>query len=287
MHPLLYRSFIAYCIVSSIVRVSVRRLFRGPRDASWSLPFEIAVDVTRRFMEHGFGEARAGLPVSDAPTPRDLVTRSRVTLEHEDLAGLPAEVHTPKTWKIGDPTLLYWHGGGYISCSPATHRALVARIALHSGARCIVPCYAKAPVHPFPTALDSAVMCWQALLDSGVSPSTLFVGGDSAGGGLSLAMTLRLREAGKPLPRALILLSPWVDLTGSGDSVRRAELDILNGAMIEAGAALYAGGASLSHPLISPLHAVLEGLPPLLVQTGEHEVFFSENHAFVDRARAA
>jgi monoterpene epsilon-lactone hydrolase len=287
LHPLLFRLFIGYCIVTSIGRVIVRRLRRGPADPSWSLPFEVAVDVSRRFMHHGFGEAQAGLPVSEAPTPREPDVVMKVALHHEQLAGLAAEVHTPRGWKAGDPTLLYWHGGGYISCSPRTHRALVSRMAMYSGARCIVPCYAKAPEHPYPAALDSSVACFNALLVAGVDARTLFVGGDSAGGGLALAMTLRLREAGGPLPRALVLLSPWVDLTGSGASVSSAKLDILDGTMIARGAALYAGTVSLRDPFLSPLHARLEGLPPLLVQTGEHEVFFSENHSFVERAQAA
>jgi acetyl esterase/lipase len=287
MHPFVFRLFILYCVVTSSVRVFFQRLLRGPREPSWTLPFEVAVDVTRRFMANGFAEAVAGLPVSDAAVPRDPFLARKVTLHREDLAGLRAEIHTPVTWKPGEPTLLYWHGGGYISCSPRTHRELCSRIALHSGARCIVPRYMKAPEHPFPTALDSAVACYRALLERGVAPSTLFVGGDSAGGGLALAMTLRLRDAGAALPRAAVLLSPWVDLTGSGESVRSATLDILDATMIAHGAALYAGGTSLRDPHVSPLHAELQDLPPLLVQTGEHEVFFSENHSFVARARAA
>lgn len=287
MHPLLFRLFIGYCIVTSIARVIGRRLRHGPADPTWSLVLEIAVDVSRRFMHHGFSEAQAGLPVSDAPTPREPDVVVKVALHDEQLAGLPAEVHTPRTWKAGDPTLLYWHGGGYISCSPRTHRALVSRMAMHSGARCIVPNYAKAPEHPYPAALDSSVACFNALLAAGVDASTLFVGGDSAGGNLALAMTLRLRDAGGPLPRALVLLSPWVDLTGSGASLNDAKLDILDAAMIARGAALYAGATPLRDPLLSPLHARLEGLPPLLVQTGQHEVFYSENHTFVEHARAA
>jgi monoterpene epsilon-lactone hydrolase len=287
MHPVLYRLFLAWCIVSSSVRVLLRRLVRGPAEPSWSLPFEVAVDVTRRFMQHGFGQAQAGVSINDAATPRDPRVMRVVGLTYDRLGGLPAEVHTPKDWRQGDPTLLYWHGGGYISCSPRTHRDLVSRIAYHSGARCIVPNYMKAPAHPFPHALDAAVSCFLQLLESGVAPSTVLVGGDSAGAGLSLAMMLRLRAKGAPLPRAALLLSPWVDLTGSGESVRGTRLDILDGDMIALAATLYAGAATLTDPHVSPLHADLAGLPPLLVQTGEHEVFFSENHHFVERARLA
>ncbi len=287
MHPLVFRLFVFYCIVTSSVRVFFRRLFRGPADPTWSLPFEVGVDVERRFMKNGFDEAQHGLAISDAPVPRDPRVASRVALHRGELAGLETEIHTPRGWREGDATLLYWHGGGYISCSPRTHRDLVSRIAHQTHARCIVPNYRKAPAHPFPTALDSAVACVEALLASGVAPDALFIGGDSAGGGLSLALTLRLREAGVTQPRALVLLSPWVDLTGGGASVQSATLDILNAEMIARGAALYAGAAALDHPHVSPLHADLGGLPPLLVQTGEREVFYSENITFVERARAA
>ena len=287
MHPLLYRLFLAWCVVSSSLRVLVRRLLHGPVEPSWSLPFEVAVDVTRRYMQHGFGQAQAGLSINDAAVPRDPRVARGVALQRQQLAGLAAEVHTPRDWKEGDPTLLYWHGGGYISCSPRTHRDLVSRIAYRSGARCIVPNYRKAPAHPFPNALDSAVAAYRELLSSGIAPDALLVGGDSAGAGLALALMLRLRAAGEPLPRAAVLLSPWVDLTGRGESVRKTKLDVLDGDMIALAAPLYAGGAALDDPYVSPLHAELTGLPPLLVQTGEHEVFFSENHAFVERARSA
>jgi len=286
-HPLLYRLFLGYVMVTSAVQVFFRRLFRGPADATWSLPYEVAVAVARRFMHHGFAQARAGQAINDAPVPRGPLLGSRVALRSDDLAGLRVETHTPRGWRPEMGTLLYWHGGGYISCSPRTHRELVSRIAWHGRVRAIVPRYPKAPEHPYPTALEAAVECFEALLTSGIDPESVIVGGDSAGGGLALAMMLRLREHGRPLPRAAVLLSPWVDLTGSGSSVREAKLDILDAEMIALGAKLYAGDAPLTHPLVSPLHGELEGLPPMLVQTGGHEVFVSENHALVERAREA
>jgi epsilon-lactone hydrolase len=282
-----FRLFVASCIVSSSVVVFFRRLLRGRAHPAWSLPFEVGVDVERRFMENGFDEAKHGLAISDAPVPRDPRVARHVKLTHEELAGLRADVHTPKAWREGDPVMLYWHGGGYISCSPRTHRDLVTRLALHGGARCIVPNYRKAPKHPFPDALDAAVACFDALVARGIAPSSIFVGGDSAGGGLALAMTLRLRAAGTHLPRALVLLSPWVDLSCSHASAREAHLDILCHDMLTSGAALYAGSAELDDHHVSPLRAELAGLPPMIVQTGECEVFYSENHAFVERARAA
>jgi acetyl esterase/lipase len=287
MHPVLYRAFLVWCMVSSAVAVLVRRLLRGRAEPSWSLPFEVAVDVARRYMHHGFSQAQAGVQINDAAVPRDPRVVRSVTLRHQSIAGMAADVHTPTAWKEGDPTLLYWHGGGYISCSPRTHRDLVSRIAFLSGARCIVPDYGKAPVHPFPHALDAAVSAFGELIEGGVAPHTLLVGGDSAGAGLALSLMLRLRDEGAALPCAAVLLSPWVDLTASGESVRGAKLDILDGDMIALASGLYAGDAPLDHRLVSPLHAELSGLPPMLVQTGECEVFFSENHLFVERARSA
>jgi len=286
-HPLVFRLFVAWCIVSSSLLVFFRRLFRGRAHPKWSLPFEVAVHVVRRFMDNGFDEAKNGLDVSEAPVPRDPRVARHVALGRDELAGLRADVHTPKGWREGDPVLLYWHGGGYIAGSPRTHRDLVTRIALHGGVRCIVPNYRKAPKHPFPDALDTAVACYEALLARGIAPSSIFVGGDSAGGGLTLAMTLRLRAAGTPLPRALVLLSPWVDLSCSHPSVHQAQLDILCHEMLSCGAGFYAGNTALADPHVSPLGAELAGLPPMLVQTGECEALYSENVALVERARAA
>jgi len=287
MHPWVFRLFVAWCIVSSSVGVFFRRLLRGRAHPAWSLPFEVAVDVERRFMQNGFEEAKHGLAVSDAAVPRDPRVARHVKLTRDELAGLRADVHTPKGWREGDPVLLYWHGGGYIAGSPGTHRDLVTRIALHGGVRCIVPNYGKAPKHPFPEALDTAVACYKTLLARGIAPSSIFVGGDSAGGGLAVAMTLRLRAAGATLPRALVLLSPWVDLSCSHPSVRGAHLDILSLEMLSSGAALYAGGTAISDHHVSPLGAELAGLPEMFVQTGECEALYSENVLFVERARAA
>jgi acetyl esterase/lipase len=157
-----------------------------------------------------------------------------------------------------------------------------------SGARVIAPTYPMAPSSPYPAALDTAVACYRELLRSGVPAERVIVGGDSAGGGLALAMLLKLREAGDPLPRATVLLSPWVDLESTGASVlANSPYDYLTPQMLEAGSRWYAGSESLRNPFISPIHADLKGLPPTLVLTGGLELFRSENDAFVEKLRAA
>ena len=153
---------------------------------------------------------------------RAFIRGSSPLVRHErgTLAGLPTETFTPIAWTEADPTMLYLHGGGYIVCSPATHRDLVSRIAEATGARCIALNYRKAPEHPFPAPIDDAEAAYRALLESGIPADRLFVGGDSAGGGLTLALLLRIRGASLPMPRAAVLLSPWVDLECTGESIR-------------------------------------------------------------------
>jgi epsilon-lactone hydrolase len=279
---------VAYVAYASAL-VTGRRLLRGPKRPTWSLPFEIAVEAARGLFAHNLAQAerlQRPFPVPKASLQHSL--RRLITWQRATLAGLPAEWHCPRGLPDDAPTILYLHGGGYISLAPATYRDLAPRIALAAGARCVVPEYRKAPVHPFPAANDDALACYRALLDDGVSPDRLFIAGDSAGGGLAIATMLRLRDAGLPLPRAAILLSPWVDLQRVGESTRtHASFDYLSPRMLESASRQYAGAAALDDPFVSPLGADLRGLPPLLVTTGEVELFFSENCAFVEHARAA
>lgn len=288
---MLLRFFLVVFALWTGIRVGLRRLFRGPARPGWTFQFETAVEITRRLIRSKASlltEPQPGQPMF----PKDLAVPLResrrvkhVVGEH---AGVPAETHTPATWQPGHPTLLYFHGGGYVSCSPGTHRELLRRIALASGARCIAPDYRKAPDHVFPAAVDDASACYRELLSSGVAASDILVGGDSAGGGLALALMLRLRDEGAPLPRAAVLLSPWVDLECNGESLHaHAPFDYLNHELALGAARLYAGEASLRDPLVSPLYADLTGLPPMLVQTGGAEVFATENLALVEKARAA
>jgi len=285
---IVFRGFLAWALIASIGTVLWRRA-RGQRaHASWSLPYEVAVLLVRRFMMNGFAELQGGRPASDDAVPRNPIVAARVALTKQTLADRLAEVHTPNKLADDAPTFLYWHGGGYVSCSPRTHRDLLSSVAHVAGARVIAPCYPMAPSAPYPAALDTAVACYRALLASGVPAERLIVGGDSAGGGLALAMLLKLREAGDPLPRATVLLSPWVDLEATGTSVlANAPYDYLTPQMLEAGSRWYAGNESLRNPLISPIHAELRGLPPTLVLTGGLELFRSENDAFVSKLRSA
>jgi acetyl esterase/lipase len=185
--------------------------------------------------------------------------------------------------------LLYLHGGGYVLGSCHSHRALVSRLALACGVQALVLDYRLAPEHPFPAGLDDAVAVYQALLADGLDPRRIIIGGDSAGGGLSLATLLRLRDLGAPLPAAAILLSPFTDLTCSGETLttRAAIEPWLAPELFEPLARLYAGRHDRRGPLLSPLFADLRGLPPLIVHVGDQEVLLADSTRLAERARAA
>lgn len=187
------------------------------------------------------------------------------------------------------PTLLYFHGGGYYFCSPATHRPLVFALSRKLGARSFSVDYRLAPEHPFPAAHDDALAAYAALLAAGVGPGSILIGGDSAGGGLALALLVALRDRGVPLPAGALLFSPWTDLAATGDTLRSNDgLDpMFSGAALGRAARLYIGGASPTDPYLSPLYADPAGLPPLLIQVGSTEVLLDDSRRFAEHARAA
>lgn len=185
--------------------------------------------------------------------------------------------------------ILYLHGGGYAFCSANTHRPLAARIGKAAGAKVLFPEYRLAPEHPFPAAIEDAINVYRWLLRQGYKPENIIFAGDSAGGGLSVAATLVLRDQNEPLPAAIVCLSPWVDLTSSGESYRRnKEKDpYLNLGGVRKAASMYAGVESLDHPLISPVFADFTGFPPLFIQAGNHEILQSDAEKLCAQARAA
>jgi acetyl esterase/lipase len=189
------------------------------------------------------------------------------------LGGVPAvEITTPQTRP--DRHILFLHGGGYVCGSPELYRHVTWRIASATRARLSAIDYRLAPEHPFPAALDDAVAAWRALLADGAEPQHSAFLGDSAGGGLALALCLRLRDEKMPLPAAVVALSPWTDLALSGPSMRgNAGADPMASAAIASDfAAHYLDGADPGHPYISPLYGDPRGLPPTLIQVGSDEV---------------
>jgi acetyl esterase/lipase len=237
------------------------------------LDFGRPVAETRAY----FDAMLAGMPVAD-----DL------TFTPGTLAGLPA-LHTASPGAAEDAVLLYLHGGAYISGNPQGYRGLAAELARATGARGIALDYRLAPEHPFPAAVDDAVAGYEALLARGFAPGRIVIAGVSAGGGLTMALLLALRDKGLPQPAAALLISPWADLTGkaASHSTKAAEDPTLTAEALRISADYYLGGASAEHPLASPIHADLSGLPPLLIQVGSAEILLDDAVALAAAAGRA
>jgi acetyl esterase/lipase len=185
--------------------------------------------------------------------------------------------------------ILYLHGGGYVSCSAATHRPITAALARLGRRRVLSVDYRLAPEHRFPAAIDDVAAAYEWLLASGVPASGVAVAGDSAGGGLTLALLLRARDAGWPLPRCAVTFSPWVDLAGTGASrlANDGRCAMFRPENILGFAAAYLGDADAMHPLASPLFGDLHGLPPMLIQVDESELLLDDARRLHERLLAA
>ena len=211
-----------------------------------------------------------------------------VAVERADLGGLGAEWAIPKGAEDA-PVVLYFHGGGYLVGSSVSHRHLTSRLALASKSRVLSVDYALAPEHPFPAAVNDGLKAYRWLLDKGHAAERIAMGGDSAGGGLTVATLLAARDAGLPMPAGAVLISPWTDLTcATGSYVSCADLDpMIDAAGIRDTAATYLNGADARHPLASPNFADLAGLPPMLIHVGTDEVLLDDARDLEKRARAA
>lgn len=225
-------------------------------------------------------EQRARMEQMAAPAPDD------VMITPADANGVPGEwVSAPNA---GTGVMLYLHGGGYVIGSPRTHRELAARISRASGARLLVIDYRLAPEHPFPAAVDDAVTAYRWLLAQGLDPANIAIAGDSAGGGLTLATLVRLRDEGERLPACGVTLSAWTDLEGTGESMTtRADADPMVGKAGLGQMGAHYAARNLRHPHAAPLYAELHGLPPLLMQVGDAEVLLDDTTRVVERIRIA
>jgi len=183
--------------------------------------------------------------------------------------------------------LLYLHGGGYVICSPDTHREMVAHLAKASGCRVLLLDYRLAPEFPFPAAVEDPVAAYRWLLAQDYRPKGLAVAGDSAGGGLTVAALVAFRYLGLPMPGAAVCFSPWTDLACTGETLasKASEDPIVSRPLLEQLAETYLAGADPRSPLASPLYADLRGLPPLLVQVGTAETLLDDSRRLADRCR--
>ncbi|WP_044875296.1 alpha/beta hydrolase [Pseudomonas sp. LFM046] len=202
------------------------------------------------------------------------------------VAGRPCEWHRPAGGS--HVVVLYLHGGAFITGSPATHRAITASLAKRAGVAVCALDYRLAPEHPFPAARDDALAAYRELLDAGYPASRIVIGGDSAGGNLTLLTALEIRRQGLPQPAGLICFSPVTDLSGTRQHRPQAGDPLIHPAWVEQAMDLYCPpGMDRSDPALSPLFADLSGLPPMLVQVAEDEVLRDDSLHLAERVRAA
>jgi monoterpene epsilon-lactone hydrolase len=228
-------------------------------------------------MRAGFEQMAATMPV--APD---------VKCEKVDANGVKAEFVTAPGADPGR-AVLYLHGGGYVIGSINTHRALAANLSRAAKARVLLIDYRLAPEHPHPAAVEDSVAAYRWMLAQGLKPNRIAVAGDSAGGGLTVAALVAIRDAKLPLPAAAVPISPWVDLEGIGESMTsKAQADpIVQKAGLLEMAKAYLGGKDPRTPLAAPLYANLSGLPPLLIQVGTAETLLDDAGRLAERARKA
>ena len=212
-----------------------------------------------------------------------------IVLTPVDAGGVSAE------WSIApgsDPSrvLLFFHGGGYCSGSIVSHRRMVTEAGRAAKVRTLAVAYRLAPEHPFPAALDDALSAWRLLRQQGIAAEHIAVGGDSAGGGLTIVLSNRLRELGEAQPGCAWLCSPWTDLTMSGSTLTSKDaVDPLihKGYLEELAAAYVPGGIARKDPRVSPLFSNLTGFPPVLIQVGSAETLLADATRFAEAAGAA
>lgn len=236
------------------------------------MPENASIEEIREFMEAGFSQ----VPLT-----------GEIRCEPVDAGGVAAEFITAPE-SVEKRVIYYLHGGGYLMGSINTHREMASRLARAAKARVLLIDYRLAPENPFPAAVEDSLAGYRWLLSNGVEPGRMVISGESAGGGLTMATLVTLRDEGLSLPAAAVPISPWVDMEVTGESmVTRAELDpLLDRDILLKMANAYLGETEPRTPLASPIYANLTGLPPLLIMAGTSEVLYDDATRLAKKADA-
>jgi len=257
-----------------------RRLKEGPEQPGWSPIYEVLIEMAKRRDEGGADLTRRRATMDDFGL--DELGRKRARFETVTAGGRPA-LWTVPTLGHDDAVVLYLHGGAYCLGSPQSHRSMTAGLAEAGLLRVLALDYRLAPEHACPAAIEDAVAAFDWLVEQGVPPERIVVAGDSAGGGLSLCTLVALRDRAGAVPAGGVLISPWLDLANVDPSTNNeSDFIVRNGLATDAEA--YAGGLPLEDPRVSPIHADLEGLPPLFTIAGGAETLLTDSVALEAKA---
>eukprot|EP00668_Euglena_longa_P017028 GGOE01021358.1.p1 GENE.GGOE01021358.1~~GGOE01021358.1.p1 ORF type:complete len:387 (+),score=130.72 GGOE01021358.1:96-1256(+) len=274
--------------LSDTAAVMMRRL-QGEAAArpSWTVGFEAAVTALRVAIKTVARDVATIRLLTDNSLPRGLLP-SGVSFEDAVVGdGLPS---AEWLWPTGSPApyraIVFLHGGAFATCCSSTHRSILFHLVLATGASVLAVNYRRPPEDPFPAPLEDAAAAYQWLLTR-VPPQRIMLVGDSAGAGLCLTLLVALRDASRPLPRAAVLISPWVELrdTTRDSWIRNAPYDFIDAEMAQFFANIYAAGQNMDHPKLSPINADLRGLPPLHIEVGECEVLLDQVLVLANRAQ--
>ncbi|NCG40270.1 MAG: alpha/beta hydrolase fold domain-containing protein [Actinobacteria bacterium] len=246
--------------------------FHKIRDLVASKPIPTEIKANRAFLDAG---------------ARPLVKGVKGTLINA--SGVTAEMQIPEG-AASDAVILYFHGGGYVGGSIASHRNLTGNLALASKCQLLSVEYRLAPENPHPAAVEDALNSYKWLLSEGYDPKKIAISGDSAGGGLAIAVQLKIRDEGLPLPVASAPISPWIDMGLSGDTMssRQSRDPLIRLDLIREFKSQFLGPINNSNdPYASPLQADLSGLPPMLIHVGDDEMLLSDSERLAEKASAA
>lgn len=279
-----YRARSLFALYWSLLYVSIRRLIRGPLLPTWSWAFEASIHFIKSqtvtafdMPNHAEGREYENSLVFTSPA----AAKMRIESVVEPVKG---HWYHPKSETKGI-TVLYLHGGGYAYYSKA-HENLISLVTLATESQTFALDYRLIPEHPFPAQLDDALAAYRWLLEAGIKPERLVVIGDSAGGNLTLALLLTLRNSKLPLPALGICIAPWTDVENSGNSLKENEpFDWVEKRMPLKWAEWLSKDTDPRNPIVSPINADLRGLPPIYIQAGDAEILYDMIQSFYDKAQ--
>ncbi|HNV54102.1 MAG TPA: alpha/beta hydrolase [Pseudomonadales bacterium] len=274
-------------LLGTALGVLLRRPLRGAAQPDWSLRTEMTVAVLRQAMRYAAAHPQQWRQL-ESRRSQPIALADQLERRAEQIGDMAAEWFEPHRLRQPQRVLLYLHGGAYLFGSVQGFRPFLSRLAVENGIRVLAVDYRLAPEHRFPAAQQDALAAYQWLLDQGHEPEQIIIAGDSAGGGLSCALLLQLKQLAEPQPRAALLFSPWVHpLATGGSMITNLDYDILEADWLRDAIRLSMGELDADHPLVAPVHADLRALAPMLIIGGEAEIFRDQIIRFAQHLRDA